>query len=171
MKKFKDHKYIMPKDSKNCVLYNIANVFDVPLDFLDKYKVDGVTMKDTEHIINNIGYPKSYLSTLGYICQVPGDAIRYLPENMIKFILESVINFSDKTKYLLVNLVITLKNNSLHSIFLLINKDKIILSDARKPYMVELTLDELLPLLRCEQIAVLLSYKEFRKSYITYLDI
>lgn len=171
MKIYKPHKYIQPKDDKNCILYNIANIFNIPLEYLDKYKVNGITMKDTEYIIQNIGFPKSYLSILGFICQVPDDAIRYIPSNMIKFILESIISFSGTDKHTLVTLTVSLKTNALHSIFLLVNKNEIILSDPRKPNMIKLTLEELIPLLRCEQIAVLLSYKEFRKSYITHIEL
>ncbi len=165
MKLFKPHKYVQPEGDKNCILYNIANVLNIPLDMLDKYKVDGISTKDMEYIIQNIGFPKSYLAVLANITNVPGSDLIFLPEALLRFMIESTIEFTTDKNYLLMPLTIRTKNNRMHSIFLLVNKKRIILSDPRKTHMVELTLDELLPLLKCEQVTVLLSYRGFRKSY------
>ena len=166
MKRFKEHKYVQPKNDKNCALYGLANVFNMPIEYFDKYKVEGVGTKDTEFIINNIGYPNSYIAVM---CNTIRPHL--VPEDSIKFIIESTMKFTKEKDYIVMPCVIKLKNNIFHIIFLLINKEKIIVSDPRHTHMLEVSLEELLKGVRFQQIAILLTMSEFRHHYATYITI
>lgn len=166
MKPFKPHKYVQPKGDKNCALYALANVFNMPIEYFDKYKVEGIGTKDTEFIINNIGYPNSYIAVM---CNTIRPHL--VPEDTIKFVIESTMKFTKEKDYIVMPCIIKLKNERFHIIFLLLNNERIIVSDPRHTHMLEVSIEELLSGVKFQQIAVLLTMAEFKKHYGTYITL
>jgi len=166
MKIFKEHKYIQPKGDKYCVLYNIANVFNIDMTMLNGFKSEGTGTKDTEYIIQTIGFPKSYIAVMNNVIMP-----HKIPNDSIKFIIESIREYCKYDTFAVLPTVIRLKNNMLHSITILLSKNKIVVSDPRKPHMYEVSFEELLQVLIAEQIAVLLNFKGFRKSSLIFINL
>lgn len=168
MKQHKKHRYVQPEGDKYCVLYNIANIFSVDLPFLDGYRSEGIGTKDTEYIIQNIGFPKSYIAVMSNVTHP-----HRVPEGSFKFVIDSVRAYSKPNEFMVLPTVIRAKNNRLHLITILINQNSIIISDPRKTHMVEVTMEELLKVVppKCVQISIVLTYKGFRKTTATYITI
>lgn len=166
MKQYKEHKYQQPKGDKYCVLYNIANVFDLDLTFLNGYKSDGIGTKDMEYIIQSIGYPKSYLAVLSNTIYP-----NLLQKDVIQFIINSIRKYTKPDRFAVLPTVITTKTGGLHAITILLSLNKIIVSDPRKTHMIEVTLDELISVLNAQQIAALLDFKGYRQHRLITIEL
>lgn len=166
MKQYKEHKYVQPQGDIYCVLYNIANVFNIDMTMLNGFKSEGIGTKDMEHIIQVIGFPKSYIAVMNN-CIMPYK----IPTDSMEFIIKSIRQYCKTDMFCVLPAVIRLKNDRLHSISILLSLNKIIVSDPRKTDMYEVTLEELLKVLVAEQISVLLNYRGFRKSNLIFINV
>lgn len=165
MKLYKQHKYIQPKDNKYCALYNVANVFNVDLDYLSSFESNGIGTKDLEYIIQKIGYPKSYIAVLNNVINPHS-----IPEDALRFIINTVKNYAKSDKFIVMPTVIRLKNNRVHWITLLLDNERIVVSDPRKSHMIEVTMDELIKGVVIEQIASLINFRGYRKHSLVYIN-
>lgn len=165
MRLYKAHRYVQPKDNKYCGLYNIANIFNMDLDFLNPYKEEGIGTKDLEYIIKQIGFPKAYIAVMNNVIKP-----HFVPEDTLRFIVESVQQWVKEDKLAVLPTVIKLKSGRVHWITILLGKEKIIISDPRQEHMLSVTIEELIKGVVIEQLSVILNFKGFRKHSLFSID-